>query len=82
MLQRAGLKSETLETGCCGMAGSFGLQHPELSEKIGERALFPAVREADSDTLVIASGFSCHHQIAQHTGRVSLHFAEALALGL
>lgn len=82
ILQRAGLVTETLETGCCGMAGSFGFQHPDLSEQIGERELFPAVREADPDTLVIVSGFSCRHQIAQHTGRAPLHFAEALALGL
>ncbi len=82
VLQRAGLQAEALETGCCGMAGSFGFQHPDLSAKIGEAALFPAVRLAEQDTLVIASGFSCRHQIAMHTGRKPIHFAEALAQGL
>jgi hypothetical protein len=67
------------------MAGAFGFErgeHYELSIKIGERALLPAVRSAREDGLVIASGFSCREQISQGTGRRALHLAEVLELAL
>jgi Fe-S oxidoreductase len=66
--------------GCCGMAGSFGFEQHKyaLSQTIGERALLPAVRNADADTFVIADGFSCREQILQGCGRRSLHLAEVL----
>jgi Fe-S oxidoreductase len=58
-----------LDGGCCGMAGSFGYEreHYALSEQIGELRLFPALRERPADTIVVASGFSCRHQIRHFT---------------
>jgi Fe-S oxidoreductase len=70
------------EEGCCGMAGGFGFEaghRYETSIRIGERALLPAVREADASTLVVADGFSCSTQIEQATGRRAMHLAEVLA---
>jgi FAD/FMN-containing dehydrogenase/Fe-S oxidoreductase len=84
LLSELGLDFEVLESGCCGMAGSFGFEEGkyELSQQIGERVLLPAVREAPTDTLVIADGFSCREQIAQGTGRRAMHTAEVLQLAL
>ncbi|WP_423126832.1 FAD-binding and (Fe-S)-binding domain-containing protein [Gaoshiqia sp. Z1-71] len=66
--------------GCCGMAGSFGYEkeHYELSLKIGELVLFPAVREAGADEIICASGTSCRHQIEEGAGRKALHPVEVL----
>jgi FAD/FMN-containing dehydrogenase/Fe-S oxidoreductase len=60
----------SVDAGCCGMAGSFGYEreHYSLSERIGERSLFPALRERAGDTVVVAPGFSCRHQIRHFTG--------------
>ena len=57
------------------MAGSFGYEkeHYEVSMKVGEERLFPAVRKAASETLIAANGTSCRHQILEGTGRQSLH---------
>lgn len=68
-------KVTLLATGCCGMAGSFGYEaeHFEISQKIGEERLFPAIRKMDSDTLLAANGTSCRHQISDGTGKVALH---------
>ncbi len=84
LLQAAGLEPEVLDSGCCGLAGSFGYEagHHDLSVKIGERVLFPAVREAAPDTLIVSDGFSCRQQIAYGTLRRALHTAEVLALAL
>jgi FAD/FMN-containing dehydrogenase/Fe-S oxidoreductase len=71
---------QELDAGCCGMAGSFGYQHHELSLAIGEQRLFPAVRAHDG--LTVAPGFSCRHQIADGTGRSAVHVSEALAAAL
>ncbi len=70
------------ETGCCGMAGSFGFEKDkyDVSVKCGERVLIPAVNDADKDTLIVADGFSCREQISQLTERQALHFAELLYL--
>jgi Fe-S oxidoreductase len=59
----------SVDAGCCGMAGSFGYEreHYSLSERIGERSLFPALRERGGDTVVVAPGFSCRHQIRHFT---------------
>jgi len=75
---------EVLPTGCCGMAGSFGYEaeHFELSMRIGELVLFPAVRKADAATLVAAGGTSCRHQIKDGTGRLALHPVEILHASL
>ena len=73
-------KVEVIPSGCCGMAGSFGYEkeHYELSMKIGELVLFPAVRKAKDDTIIAAPGTSCRHQIKDGTGRIALHPIEVL----
>jgi FAD/FMN-containing dehydrogenase/Fe-S oxidoreductase len=83
-LRAVGYQVEVIPSGCCGMAGDFGyeIDHYEISRKIGEDRLFPAVRAASADTVVVASGTSCRHQIDHFTGRRALHLAEALALTL
>lgn len=75
---------ETIPSGCCGMAGSFGYEreHYDVSMKIGELVLFPTVRAAPADTLLSAPGTSCRHQIADGTGRRALHPAEILHAAL
>ncbi|HEV3136476.1 MAG TPA: FAD-linked oxidase C-terminal domain-containing protein, partial [Pirellulales bacterium] len=67
-----GAEVQLVDSGCCGMAGSFGYEHYEISMAIGERVLFKAVRNA-ADALVIAPGFSCRHQIQHGTGRIAHH---------
>ncbi len=75
---------EKIPSGCCGMAGSFGYEkeHYEVSMQIGELVLFPAVRAAGADTLIVAPGTSCRHQIKDGTGANALHPAEVLWLSL
>ena len=84
VLQATGAAVDVLDSGCCGMAGSFGFEadHYDLSMQVGELVLLPAVRAATSDTIIVADGFSCREQIAQATGRRALHLADALRLGL
>jgi len=69
-----------INSGCCGMAGSFGYEkeHQEVSMAMGELALFPAVRETELDALIAAAGTSCRHQILDGTGRASQHPVEIL----
>jgi Fe-S oxidoreductase len=71
-----------LDSGCCGMAGSFGFErdHYDVSMKVGEEVLLPAVRDAAKDTLVVADGFSCRTQIAQATDRRALHLADLIEM--
>jgi Fe-S oxidoreductase len=84
LLRRIGLDFQILDSGCCGMAGSFGFEKRKyaLSVQIGERVLLPAVRQAGDDTLIIANGFSCSQQIEQLTGRRALHIAEVLRMAV
>jgi Fe-S oxidoreductase len=84
LLGNLGLDYHLLDSGCCGMAGSFGFtqQHYDTSLKIGELVLLPAVRKAEPDTLILADGFSCRQQIEQSTHRQGLHLADALYLAL
>ncbi|MHB1424552.1 MAG: FAD-binding and (Fe-S)-binding domain-containing protein [Gemmataceae bacterium] len=84
IMRKMGLDFEMPDPGCCGMAGSFGFEaeHYDISMKIGEKTLLPAVREADRDTLIIADGFSCHEQILQGAGRKPLHLAQVIHLAL
>jgi FAD/FMN-containing dehydrogenase/Fe-S oxidoreductase len=84
LLERLGLRYELLDSGCCGMAGSFGFEHEhyDVSVKVGERKLLPAVREAAADALVIADGFSCQTQIEQLTERSALHTAQVAQMAL
>jgi len=71
---------EVIPSGCCGMAGSFGYEkeHYDLSMKIGELVLFPAVRERSVDTIIAAAGTSCRHQIKDGTKVKALHPVEIL----
>ncbi len=71
---------ETLDAGCCGMAGSFGYEseHYDISMKMGEDRLFPAVRGVDDETIIVAAGTSCRHQVEDGTGKKALHPAEVL----
>ena len=84
VLKKLGLDYELLDSGCCGMAGSFGFEsgHYDVSVAVGERRLLPAVRAADPDTLVIADGFSCREQIAGLTGRGALHLAQVIQMAM
>lgn len=84
ILQRLGLDFQILDSGCCGMAGSFGFekQHYEISLQIGERVLLPAIRNSPPDTLMIINGFSCREQIIQTTGRKVFHLAEVLKMAI
>ncbi|MBX3300666.1 MAG: FAD-binding protein [Nitrospira sp.] len=84
ILEKLGLNFTLLDSGCCGMSGSFGFnsRHYGLSMQIGERVLLPAVRKAPKETLVIADGFSCREQIAQSTDRRALHLAQVLQMAL
>ncbi|MDZ7718007.1 MAG: FAD-linked oxidase C-terminal domain-containing protein [Balneolaceae bacterium] len=70
-----------LQTGCCGMAGSFGYEKDkyEVSMQVGEQVLFPALRDLPDESLVCAPGFSCRHQIADGVDRKAKHPAEILA---
>ncbi len=71
---------ERIPSGCCGMAGSFGLEkeHYKVSMQIGELILFPAIRKAENDTIIAAAGTSCRHQILEGTGRKALHPVQIL----
>jgi Fe-S oxidoreductase len=79
-----GAEVREVDSGCCGMAGSFGYEaeHYTISQKIGERVLFPAVRALPPTAMVVAMGTSCRHQIADGAGRPALHLAEILAEAL
>ena len=79
-----GLAVETIESGCCGMAGSFGYAADtiDVSRAMGELALLPAVRAAAADALIVADGTSCRHQIKDGAGREALHVARVLAMHL
>jgi FAD/FMN-containing dehydrogenase/Fe-S oxidoreductase len=75
-----GLEVETFDSTCCGMAGSFGYEaeHYDMSLKIGELGVLPKMRAASLDTLLVAAGTSCRHQIADAAGREALHPARVL----
>lgn len=83
VLERMGLAVVEPEHGCCGMAGSFGFEkaHYEISRRIGEAKLLPAVRATGLDTWLVADGFSCRTQIKDGTGRQPLHMAELIEEG-
>jgi Fe-S oxidoreductase len=79
-----GAEVQEVDSGCCGMAGSFGFEaeHYETSLAMGGRALFGAVREFPADGIVVAAGASCRQQIFSGTGRRALHLVEVLASAL
>jgi FAD/FMN-containing dehydrogenase/Fe-S oxidoreductase len=78
------LSVETVESSCCGMAGSFGYDATtiDVSLKMGELSLLPAVRKAPADALIVADGTSCRHQIHDGAGRNALHVARVLEMSL
>ncbi|WP_080413846.1 FAD-binding and (Fe-S)-binding domain-containing protein [Burkholderia ubonensis] len=78
LLDKLGVRWKLLDTGCCGMSGSFGFNedHYDLSMKIGEGKLLPLVRQASADAIVVTNGFSCREQIEQGAGRTPLHIAQ------
>ncbi len=84
VLRRMGVDFTAPAPGCCGMAGAFGFEKEkyEISRAVGELELLPAVRQAPTDWLIVADGFSCREQIAQETDRHALHLAEVLQMAL
>jgi Fe-S oxidoreductase len=80
MLKAAGYDVSEVDSGCCGMAGSFGFEkeHYELSTKIGNRRLAPAVKALSADVEVAAPGISCRQQIEHLAGRKAKHPAELM----
>jgi len=80
LLNATGANVHLLDSGCCGMAGPFGFERDKfnVSQQLAERALLPAVRSADDETVLVADGFSCREQIAQNSNRRGLHLAEVL----
>ncbi len=79
--QMPGCEVDEISSGCCGMAGSFGLEkeHYDVSMKIGEQDLFPAIRERRNGATVVSEGMSCRHQIEDGTGVRAKHLVEVLA---
>lgn len=80
LLEAAGYTVSFTKAGCCGMAGSFGYEseHLEISKAIAEGRLLPAIRSVSEDTLLVASGASCRHQIKDLSGREVVHPAALL----
>ena len=72
---------QLLDSGCCGMAGPFGFEADkfDVSQKLAERSLLPAVRAASAQDLIVTNGFSCREQIRQNSDRRSVHLSEVLA---
>jgi Fe-S oxidoreductase len=74
------LEVETVASSCCGMAGAFGYEadHYEVSMKMAEASLLPRIRASGQDTLLVADGTSCRHQVRDGAGREALHVARVL----
>jgi Fe-S oxidoreductase len=83
-LESLGFAPELVQSSCCGMAGSFGYdpEHLSVSMAMAEAELLPAVRQWPADTLIVADGFSCRHQISDGAQRQSVHVAQAVARAL
>ncbi len=81
LLRATGATVELLDSGCCGMAGSFGFEKETfaVSQTLAERVLLPAVRAAAPQDLLVTNGFSCREQIKQNTSRTALHLSQVLA---
>ncbi|WP_046565473.1 FAD-binding and (Fe-S)-binding domain-containing protein [Paraburkholderia fungorum] len=82
LFERMGIRFTVLDSGCCGLAGSFGFHpdHIDIADHAGEAVLFPAVRQNSEETIVLTNGFSCREQIRHGTGREAMHLAQLLAL--
>jgi Fe-S oxidoreductase len=79
-----GLDVQPVESSCCGMAGAFGYGADtiDVSMAMGELSLLPAVRKADADTIIVADGTSCRHQIHDGAEREALHVARVLVMSV
>ena len=79
-----GLNVETIDSSCCGMAGAFGYEaeHYEVSMKMAEAALLPAIRKADANAILVADGTSCRHQIHDGAAREAVHVVRVLEMAL
>ena len=84
LLRKMGADLQSIDAGCCGMAGPFGFEKEKyaVSQAVGERVFLPAVRNTPESALIVSDGFSCREQILQSTGRRAIHLAEALQLGM
>lgn len=84
LLKKADLDCEVPDSGCCGMAGSFGYEkdHYRVGLACGERVLLPSVRNAPDDRLIVTDGFSCREMIRQETDRRAVHFAQVLQMAI
>jgi Fe-S oxidoreductase len=84
LLRKMGADLQSIDSGCCGMAGPFGFEKEkyDVSQAVGERVLLPAVRNSPENALIVSDGFSCREQILQSTGRRAIHLAEVLHLGM
>ncbi|HET7325731.1 MAG TPA: FAD-linked oxidase C-terminal domain-containing protein [Nocardioidaceae bacterium] len=85
LLEQMGVSVQSLQGGCCGLAGSWGYEQGkyDISMDCGEQALLPAVRDAAEDTVIVANGFSCKTQIEDAgTGRRALHVAQVMKMAL
>jgi FAD/FMN-containing dehydrogenase/Fe-S oxidoreductase len=84
LLRKMGAQVDSIDSGCCGMAGPFGFERDKyaISQAVGERVLLPQVRQADEETIIVSDGFSCREQILQATGRRASHLAEVLQMAI
>jgi Fe-S oxidoreductase len=84
LLKKAGVECNVPDSGCCGMAGSFGYEadHYKVGLHCAERVLLPSVRRLPDDELIITDGFSCREMIRQETGRHAVHFAQVLQMAV
>jgi len=80
LLDQAGVEVDELLTGCCGLAGNFGMErgHEEIAQRVAELVLVPALHRAEETTRIVADGFSCRTQIEHVAGRKAYHLAEVL----
>lgn len=79
-----GVDTTVVGGGCCGLAGNWGFEpgHVDISQTLGEKELFPAIRAAAEDAIVLADGFSCRTQITQGTGVDGLHLAQVMHMAM
>jgi Fe-S oxidoreductase len=84
IMEKLGVNTTVIGGGCCGLAGNWGFEpgHYDISQTLGERELFPAIRNASEGTLVLADGFSCRTQIAQGTSADGVHLAQIMRKAL
>ncbi len=81
MMERAGVNVDSVDEGCCGLAGNFGFEqgHYEISRTCAEQSFLPHLEALAPDAPVLADGFSCRVQIEQMAGRRSQHLAQFLS---